>query len=109
MNHYANWAVRARIAEFLGAKSNGSNPTAVCFATTEEETYVPSEPRPLDELSASLHHNLEIFRSLWDRESLLGDLDIQYVNFDYPAQPYIQFERTFVLQEPQGVKYRKPF
>jgi hypothetical protein len=100
MNHYANWAVRARIGEFLGGNSNGSNPTAVCFASTNEETQAPSEPRPLDELSASLHHNLEIFRSLWDRESLLVDLNIEYVNFDYPAEPYIEFERTFGLQEP---------
>jgi hypothetical protein len=100
MNHYANWAVRARITEFLGGKSNGSNPTAVCFATADEEKHVPSDPRPLDELSASLRHNLEIFRSLWDRESLLADLYIEYVNFDNPAQPYIEFERTFALQEP---------
>jgi hypothetical protein len=100
MNHYANWAVRARITEFLGATSNGSNPTAVCFATADEEKHVPGDPRPLDELSASLRHNQEIFRSLWDRESLLADLDIAYVNFDSPAQSYIEFERTFALQEP---------
>jgi hypothetical protein len=100
MNHYANWAVRARITEFLGGKSNGSNPTAVCFATADEEKHLPSDPRPLGELSASLHHNLEIFRSLWDRESLLADLDIEYVNFDCPVQSYIEFERTFALQEP---------
>lgn len=100
MNHYANCAVRARITEFLGGKSNGSNPTAVCFATTDEATHLPSGPRPFGELSTSLQHNLEIFRSLWDRESLLADLNIEYVNFDCPAQPYVEFERTFALQEP---------
>ena len=100
MNHYANWAVRARITEFLGAKSNGSNPTAMCFATTDEGSHLSSGPRPFDELSACLRHNLEIFRSLWDRESLLVDLDIAYVNFDYPAEPYTECERTFALQEP---------
>jgi hypothetical protein len=43
---------------------------------------------------------LEISRSLWDRESLIADLDIEYVNFDFPAEPYLQPERTFLLQEP---------
>jgi hypothetical protein len=100
MNHYAEPAVRARIAEFLGVESNRSSPTAVCFATTNEETHLVGEPRPLAELSACLRHNLEIFRSVWDRESLLADLNIEYVNFDFPSLPYIEFERTFALQEP---------
>jgi hypothetical protein len=32
MNHYENWAVRARIAEFLGAEWNGASPAAQYFA-----------------------------------------------------------------------------
>ena len=100
MNHYANWRVRARIAEFLGAESNGSKPTAVYFAKADEEIHVPISPRALSELAPSLQSNLEIFRSLWDRQSLLVDLDIEYVNFDDAAEPYIEFERTFALQEP---------
>jgi len=107
MNHYENWAVRARITEFLGGKANGSNPTAVCIATTDEATHFRSHPRPLDELSTSLRDNLEIFRSLWDRESLLADLHIEHVNFDCPAQPYIEFERTFALQEPLRLEIQK--
>jgi hypothetical protein len=43
---------------------------------------------------------LEISRSLWDRESLIADLDIEYVNFDFASEPYLQPERTFLLQEP---------
>jgi hypothetical protein len=100
MNHYVDSAVRARIAEFLGIESNGSNPPAVCFSTTDEKTHLRNEPRPMAELSASLRHNQEVFRSLWDRESLLAELDIQYVNFDDPALPFTDFERTFRLQEP---------
>jgi len=100
MNHYANWAVRARIAEFLGVESNGANPTAMFFTTADEEAHVPSEALSFGQLSASLQHNMEIFRSLWDRESLLVDLDIEYVNFDSLAQPYVEFERTFRLLEP---------
>jgi hypothetical protein len=43
---------------------------------------------------------LEISRSMWDRESLIVDLDIEYVNFDFSAEPFLQPERTFLLQEP---------
>ncbi|MBV8273890.1 MAG: hypothetical protein JO170_01340 [Verrucomicrobia bacterium] len=100
MNHYTNSAVRARIAEFLGVGCNGSNPTAVEFATSDEATHLPCLPRSFAELSTSLLHNLEIFRSLWDRDSLLADLEIKYVNFDDPALPYTDYARTFALQEP---------
>lgn len=84
----------------MGVESNGSNSTAVYFATTDEESHLPGAPRPLAELSASLRNNLEIFRPLWDRASLLADLHIEYVNFDNPALPYVEFERIFSLQEP---------
>ena len=107
MNHYANWAVRARIAEFLGVGSNGANPTAMCFKTADEETRVPSEALSFGQLSASLQHNLEIFRSLWDRESLLVDLNVEYVNFDSLVQPYLEFERTFRLLEPVKLEIQK--
>ena len=100
MNHYANSAVRARIAEFLGVGCQGSNPTAIGFATSGEPAQLPALPRSFAELSASLRHNQEIFRSLWDRESLLADLEIGYVNFDDPALSYTDYPRTFALQEP---------
>jgi len=100
MNHYTNWAVRARIAEFLGVEATGSNPSAMFFTTANEETNEPSQALSFGDLSTSLQRNLEIFRSLWDRDSLLVDLSIEYVNFDFPTQPYIEFERTFLLQEP---------
>jgi hypothetical protein len=100
MNHYLNWSVRARIAEFLGAGPNGASAKAVYIASADEKSHQPSSPRALSELGTCLHDNLEIFRSLWDRESLLVDLDIGYINFDDAAQAYTGFERTFTLQEP---------
>jgi len=41
----------------------------------------------------------EVARSLWDPRSLLVDLDIEYVNFDFPAEPYLHPDRAFALQE----------
>jgi len=39
-------------------------------------------------------------RSLWDHQSLIAHLDIEYVNFDFPAEPYLDLERSFELQQP---------
>jgi hypothetical protein len=77
------------------------------FKTADEETHVPSEALSFEQLSASLQHNLEISRSLWDRESLLVDLNVEYVNFDSIAQPYLEFERTFRLLEPVKLEIQK--
>ena len=42
----------------------------------------------------------DLGRSLWDRDFLLFHLDIEYVNFDYLAEPYLDLHRSFALQEP---------
>jgi hypothetical protein len=31
---------------------------------------------------------------------LIADLDIEYVNFDFPAEPYLDPERCFEIQRP---------
>ncbi|HYF37467.1 MAG TPA: hypothetical protein VD994_19350, partial [Prosthecobacter sp.] len=43
---------------------------------------------------------LDIARSLADSRSLLFHLDLEYVNFDSPAEAYLDPLRTFELQEP---------
>jgi hypothetical protein len=43
---------------------------------------------------------LDIGRSLWDRESLIAHLDIEYVNFDLPAEPYLEPARCLDIQRP---------
>jgi len=57
-------------------------------------------PRPVSDLPALWEKELDISRSLWDRESFLIHLDIEYVNFDFPAEPYLKPERIFDLQRP---------
>jgi hypothetical protein len=42
----------------------------------------------------------EVNRSPWDRKSLIAHLDIEYVNFDHPAYPYLAPEQIFELQRP---------
>ena len=42
----------------------------------------------------------EICRSLWDRDALIADFDIEYVNFDNPAEAFVDPERVFAIQQP---------
>src|SRR4030095_7997749 len=58
------------------------------------------EPKPLQELERCWQQGLEISRSLWDRQSLLVHLDVEYVNFDSPAAVYPEPEQAFELQQP---------
>jgi len=47
-----------------------------------------------------LDQGREICRSLWDRETLIAHLDVEYVNFDFPAESYLDPRRAFELQAP---------
>lgn len=97
-SYYRQPAVRARILEFLG----GISPeTATCEYITADNAAC-AERRPLDpaDLFSRLDDGQDICRSLWDRRALIAHLDIEYVNFDFAAEPYLDPERAFDLQEP---------
>jgi hypothetical protein len=66
---------------------------------TECESFY-RERRPLEEFQSWLNHGAEVNRSLWDRKSLIAHLDIEYVNFDHAAYPYLTAEQIFELQRP---------
>ena len=57
----------------------------------------PYSPRALNSL---LDRGFEICRSLWDRDALIADFDIEYVNFDNPAEAFVDPERVFAIQQP---------
>jgi hypothetical protein len=96
--YYRSPAVRQRICDFLG----GPGPErATCeFITADDAARAQRAPRAPAALSASLADGREICRSLWDREFLVAHLDVEYVNFDFPAEAYFDPERIFELQEP---------
>lgn len=97
-DYYRKPAVRRRILEFLGGETPS---TATCGYITAEGTAAPLRaPRRPDELFTNLDAGLDICRSLWDREALVAHLDIEYVNFDFPADAYLDPERAFGLQSP---------
>jgi hypothetical protein len=99
MNYYVLPIVRARMAEFLGVESqSGDAPSVVVMIRDAHQPDYRNVSR-VSELPPSLESDFEIFRSLWDSVSLLVDLDIEYVNFDFPAEPYVHPDRAFALQE----------
>ena len=97
-SYYRQPAVRARILEFLGGKSPE---TTTCEYITADNAS-SAERRPVDpaELFERLDNGQDICRSLWDRRTLIAHLDIEYVNFDFAAEAYLNPDRAFALQEP---------
>lgn len=95
----ANRHVRERMVEFLGADTL-EQATAVYLTRCDQMRYDRLDLKQPGELDYFLENCFDVGRSLWDREALLADLDIEYVNFDFPAEPYLDPVRTFSLQEP---------
>jgi len=96
--YYAKPAVRTRVAEFMGG-STFEDATAKYVAASDFQSFRPGL-RPTREAGLCLDQGAEISRSLWDRSALLADLDIEYVNFDFPGEAYLRPERVFALQQP---------
>lgn len=96
---YADRAVRQRLVEFLGGESL-ETATALYLSHLDGCHFQRSELHPPGDLQWFLDRELDIARSLADRHSLLLHLDVEYVNFDAPAEAYVDPWRTFELQEP---------
>ncbi len=98
--YFSSAAVRARIRDFLG----GQTPEAItCHYITAGDpgmAHHESPPLPVERLEHCFASENEIGRSCWDREYLLADLDIEYVNYDFPAEVYLDPGRSFGLQQP---------
>ena len=87
------------MVEFMGGKNLDS---ATCMFITQcdggaEKGWDLKLPSELDYY---LTQGLDVSRSLWDKNWLIAHLDIEYVNFDFPAEPYLDPIRTFLLQRP---------
>ncbi|MFZ2280361.1 MAG: hypothetical protein WAW39_21360 [Prosthecobacter sp.] len=92
-------AVRQRLVEFLGGDSL-DHATAVFLTHTDGCPYDRRELRPPAELDWFLERDMDIARSVADSESHLFHLDVEYVNFDSPAEAFVDPWRCFELQEP---------
>lgn len=97
--YYRSDAVRARMTEFLGGPTLDQ---ATCYflARCRDYDHLEFSARQPTQLDFFLDKEWEVCRSLWDRRSLLAHLDIEYVNFDFAAEPYLDPIRTYEIQQP---------
>lgn len=97
--YYQNEHVRARMVEFLGGKTLGG---ASCMFLTQCDAVneIGWNLKFPNELDFFMSNGLDVSRSLWDKNYLIAHLDLEYVNFDFPAEPYLDPERSFLLQRP---------
>jgi hypothetical protein len=98
-NYYRSADVRARMREFIGARTVRESSCEFLAASDENASppFTPYSPRALNSL---LDNGFEICRSLWDRDALIADFDIEYVNFDNAAEVFLNPERVFATQQP---------
>jgi hypothetical protein len=97
--YYQNEDVQSRIIEYLGGTSP-ENATCVYLTRCDNLLYNRLEIHPPHKLLHYFEKGVDICRSLWDRKSLIVHLDTEYVNFDFPAEPYLDLERSFGIQQP---------
>lgn len=96
---YRDDAIRQRLIEFLGAEML-EQVTATYLTHSDGCQFRRSQLRPPAELDWFLERDLDIARSLSDSRSHLFHIDIEYVNFDSPAEAHLDPQRAFELQEP---------
>lgn len=65
---------------------------AYIAATSERSEY--TQPRSLDVLPKYLENGMEIDRPLLDGESLIVDIELEYVNLDRQILIYVSFAST---------------
>jgi len=85
--------------EYLGGESP-EEATCVYLTRCDVQHFENLDLKRPTELDYFLANDLDVGRSLWDRQALIAHLDIEYVNFDFPAEPYLDLQRSFTLQEP---------
>lgn len=96
---YQHPAIRQRFVEFMGSACL-QQATAVYLTHSDGCAFDRRELRPPVELDWFLEREMDIARSLADTESCLLHLDVEYVNFDSPAEAFVDPWRAFELQEP---------
>ena len=105
VEYYRDPWIRQRIGEFLGGALS-QDPTCRYLTAGDERSHRLHERRNYRSLDWLLAGGSEIYRSLWDENSMLADFDIEYVNFDHPVEAFLEPGRVFALQEPvvQAIK-----
>lgn len=106
--YYSLPGVRERIREYCGGKRMTS-----VFIAGSHESLRPRSPEavaffPPQTMDQVLSQGWDILRSLWDKELLLFLMDIDYVNFDFRGEVYINPEEALgkalpILEKMQDI------
>ena len=102
----ADWAsfharpeVRRQLEQFLGGLPLAAA-TACYLSPPLPPLEAPRRRWPTSELAARLARDPELARSLWDREALVADIDLEHVDFDHPERTLAEPERARALLRP---------
>ena len=104
--YYQDPEVRERIAEYCGGSAREPEQFSAEYVVGYGEALLgipapePYISQPKSGFGEMLNQGLDIFRSIWDRFHLLGLLDIEYFNLDYPGEIYLDQVTTFNKIEP---------
>jgi hypothetical protein len=98
-HYYRDANVHARMHEFVGA-TTGDAASCEFIAASDENASPPFQRYSPAAMDSLLDAGFEVSRSLWDRDALIADFDIEYVNFDSPAAAFVDPERVFAIQQP---------
>ncbi len=90
---------RRRMLEFLGGHSL-ERITCVSLSNSRGAKDRDCIVKPAKCLDYFIEYEKDFSRSLLDRDHLLLDIDIEYTNYDFPAEPYLDRMRAFRLQQP---------
>jgi hypothetical protein len=101
--YYRDPRVHARLREYCG--SEGANlPSAVFVAGFDSNrepfpTWWDAEVVPAASLDSILERGCDVSRSLWDTQSLIFLIDLDYQNLDYPSEPFTHSTEVFFKLE----------
>lgn len=113
--YYAHASVRRRIAEYCGGIPEEPGAFSCIYLVgygaamgrgISAEPHASVEKKRFADL---LKAGVDILRSVWDRTALLGVLDIEYVNWDYPAEVFFRPAEVFSRIEPLYQVIRRSF
>lgn len=96
--YYDNPHIQARLLEFMGGTSP-EDATARFITADGADSNVRYRPRAVCEFRQCLADNLDVARSLWDHQSVIAHLDIEYVNFDRPGLAWSDPQYAFGAQQ----------
>lgn len=111
--YYRHDDVRARVREGCGGRG-ADRATAVYVAALDPAarrlpTWDAAERCPPEHVAPFLARGLDVSRALWDREHLIVMIELDYLNSDLPAEPFLRPMEVFFKMEPAYQAARRVF